>query len=74
MWKLEAFVLKIITLPRLLPCCIYYGLVAGIWYTRTQKFGMGLVGKLETMQQLTIIVTFFKSKEYSHRSVGIELV
>ena len=40
----------------------------------TQKFGMGLVVKLQTMHKLTILVTFFKSEEYSHRSIGIELV
>ena len=74
MWKLGDFGLKISTFPSLLPCCICYGLVAGMWHKRTQNVGMGLVGKLETMQQLTVIVTFSQSKEYSHRSVGIELV
>ena len=40
----------------------------------TQKKGMGLVSKLQTMQQLTILVTFFKSEECSHRRIGIELI
>ena len=35
---------------------------------------MGLVVKLQTTQQLTILVTLFKSEEYSHSSVGIELI
>ena len=35
---------------------------------------MALVVKLQTVQQLAILVTLFKSEEYSHRSVGIELV
>ena len=36
---------------------------------------MGLVVKLQTMQELTILMTFFfKSEEYSHRSTGIELI
>ena len=35
---------------------------------------MGLVVKLQTMQQLTILVNFFKSHEYSHMSIGLELV
>ena len=39
-----------------------------------QKVGMGLVIKLQKMKQLTILVTFFESEEYSHRSKGIEVV
>ena len=36
---------------------------------------MGLVVKLQTMQQLTILVTFFfKSEGYSNKIIGIELV
>ena len=37
---------------------------------------MGLVVNLQTMQQLANHFSdiFFKSEEYSHRSIGIELV
>ena len=35
---------------------------------------MGLVVNLKTMQQPTILVTFFQTREYSHRTIGIELV
>ena len=37
---------------------------------------MGLVVKLQTMQQLANHFSdiFFKSEEYSHRNIGIQLV
>ena len=35
---------------------------------------MDLVVNLKTMQQPTILVTFFQTREYSHRTIGIELV
>ena len=35
---------------------------------------MGLVVNLKTMQQPTILVTFFQIREYIHRTIGIELV
>ena len=89
MWKLGAFGLKIGTFPRLLVvasyprrtrCHIYYGLVAGMWHLKrsstssTQKVSMGLVVNLKTMQRPAMLVTFFQIREYSHRTIGIELV
>ena len=40
-----------------------------------QNVGMGLVFKLQAMQQLANHFSdfFFKSEKYSHRSIGIEL-
>ena len=35
---------------------------------------MYLVVKLQTMEQLSTLVTLSKSEEYSHRNVGIGLV
>ena len=35
---------------------------------------MYLVVKLQTMRQLSILVTFFELEDYSHRNVGIGLV
>ena len=61
-----------------IPSPIYYGLVAAMWHLKrssislalirspTQKVGMGLVVELQTMQQITILVTFFQI-----RRVGI---
>ena len=52
-------------------CRIYYGLLAGMWHLNhssissalpTQKVNMNLVVNLKTMQQPTILVTFFKSE------------
>ena len=91
MWKLRAFGLNIGTFLRLLvvpsytcrivPCHIYYGLVAGIWHLKrssissalpTQRVSMGLVVNFKTMEQPTFLVTFFQIREYSQ--VGIKLV
>ena len=53
-------------------CHIHYGLVADIWHQRrsliilvliqspTQKVGIGLVVKLQTIQQRTTLMTFFQ--------------
>ena len=35
---------------------------------------MSLVVQLQTMQQLTTLMTFFKSEEYSHESITIQLI
>ena len=40
----------------------------------TQKVSMNLVVKLQVIQQLTTLMTFFKTEECSHRSIGTELV
>ena len=40
----------------------------------SKKVGIGLVSTLLIMQNLTILGTFFKSEECSHRIIGIELV
>ena len=34
---------------------------------------MGLVVNFKTMQQPTILVTFFQMREYSQRTIGVEL-
>ena len=34
---------------------------------------MGLVINFKTMQQPTILVTFFQMREYSQRTIGVEL-
>ena len=34
---------------------------------------MGLVVNFKTMQQPTILVTFFQIREYSQRTIGVEL-
>ena len=84
MWKLGAFVLKVGTFPRLLvlagyPCCIvpcriYYGLVAGMRQLKrssissvlpTQEVCLGLVVNFKAMQQPAILVIFFQIREYS---------
>ena len=86
MWKLGAFGFKISTFPRLLVvatvshilACDIWSVaqsVAFIWSVTNPKIWYGLVVKLQTMQQLTILVTFFfKSEDYSHRIIGLELV
>ena len=61
-----------------IPCRIYYGLVGGMWHLKrssissalpTQKVSLGLLN-LKTMQQPTILVTFFQIWDYSHRTIG----
>ena len=63
---------------------IVYGLVARIRHLKcssvnlalirspAQKVGLRLVVQLQIMQQLTTLVTFFKSEDRSHKSIGIE--
>ena len=75
--------LVVASYPCRIPCRIYYGLVAGMWYLKwssissalpTRKISMGLVVNLKTMQKPTILVTFSQIREYSHRTTAIELV
>ena len=53
--------------------CVYYGLVAGMWDLKrssissalpNQKVSIGLVVNFKTIQQATILVTFFQIREY----------
>ena len=74
MYKLRAFGLKVSSFPGLLvvyPCHrsfrMYYGLVAGVWHLKQSlsslALGLGLVVKLQIMQQLTILVTLSSNQK-----------